>query len=288
MIAVKTGLVLEGGGMRGLYTFGVTDAMLEHQIHFDYVIGVSAGACAGVSYVSEQKGRNYRIDCDYLKDKRYVSIRNFIKTRSLFGMEFIFHEIPESLEPFDNETFLRSPTEFITGVTEMQTGRPVYFPKQPEFHDECTILEASSSIPMFSPPVVFRGKRYLDGGTSDPIPFQKALDDGCDRLVVVRTRDRSYRKSAEQGRALYRRAFRTTPEMVRCIDMRHIVYNHQVAALDKLESSGKAMIFAPERPVTISRFENDIRKLDFLYRDGWADLERRLDEVKRFLSAETP
>lgn len=283
---MKTGLVLEGGGMRGLYTNGVIDAMLEHNIHFDYVIGVSAGACAGVSFVSEQQKRNYRIDCDYLKDKRYVSIRNFIKTRSLFGMNFIFHEIPEKLDPFDNETFLRSSTEFITGVTEMATGKPAYFSKQNTLEEECTLLEASSSIPLFSPPVEFHGKKYLDGGTSDPIPFQKALDDGCDRLVIVRTRDRGYRKSAEQGRAIYRRAFRRLPGMVRCIDTRHLVYNHQVAASEKLEKDGTAMILAPDRPIKISRFENDMKKLDFLYRDGWSDLERRLDEINAFLSAE--
>lgn len=283
---MKTGLVLEGGGMRDLYTYGILDAMLEHGIHFDYVIGVSAGACAGISYVSEQKGRNYRINCDYLKDKRYVSIQNFIKTRSLFGMHFIFHEIPETLSPFDNEAFLRSPTEFITGVTDMATGKPVYFGKQPSLVEECTLVEASSSIPMFSPPVVFQGKKYLDGGTSDPIPFQKALADGCDRLVIIRTRDRSYRKSAEQGRAIYRRAFRKLPGMVRCIDTRHLVYNHQVAVSERLEKEGTAMIFAPKQPVKISRFENDMKKLDFLYRDGWADVESRLDEIKAFLSAE--
>lgn len=283
---MKTGLVLEGGGMRGLYTNGVIDAMLEHDVHFDYVIGVSAGACAGVSYVSEQKGRNYRIDYDYLKDKRYVGIRNFIKTRSLFGMNFIFHEIPEKLNPFDNETFLRSPTEFITGVTDMATGEPAYFGKQATLEDECTLLEASSSIPMFSPPVVFQGKKYLDGGTSDPIPFQKALKDGCDRLVIVRTRDRGYRKSAEQGRAIYRHAFRKLPGMVRCIDTRHLVYNHQAAACERLEKNGTAIVLAPKKPIKISRFENDMKKLDFLYRDGWADFERRMDEIKAFLSAE--
>lgn len=272
--------------MRGLYTIGVLDAMMEYDISFDYVIGVSAGACNGVSYVSQQQGRNYRVDRDYLKDKRYLSIQNFIKTHSMFGMDFIFHEVPEQLDPFDNETFVSSPVEFVTGVTDMETGQPAYFPKISDLHDQCTIIAASSSIPMFSPPVEYEGRKYLDGGTSDPIPFQKALKDGCDKLVIVRTRDRSYRKKPEQGRALYRRTFRKTPAMIDCIDRRHTVYNHQVSCCDKLEKAGQAIILAPEKPVKISRFENDIAKLDFLYRDGWADVEHRLDDIKAFLQDE--
>jgi predicted patatin/cPLA2 family phospholipase len=280
---MKTGLVLEGGGMRGLYTIGVLDALMEYHIHFDYVIGVSAGACNGASYVSEQPGRGYRIDRDYLKDKRYVSIQNFIKTKSMFGMDFIFREIPDRLDPFDFAAFSQSPTEFVTGVTDMETGQPVYFGKLDNSYDMCTVLSASSSIPMFSPPVEFQGKRYLDGGTSDPIPFRKALKDGCDRLVVVRTRDRTYRKSPEAGAAVYRRMLRSYPEMVRCIDRRHTIYNQQTACLNRMERAGQVLIYAPEKPVEISRFENDIRKLDFLYREGWKDVELTLPQLQEFL-----
>ena len=280
---MKTGLVLEGGGMRGLYTIGILDAMMEYGIHFDYVIGVSAGACNGVSFVSEQQGRGYRIDRDYLKDKRYVSIQNFIKTGSMFGMDFIFREIPDKLDPFDYETFMNSPTEFVAGVTDLETGKPAYFGKLDSSYDMCTVLSASSSIPMFSPPVEFEGRLYLDGGTSDPIPFQKALKDGCDRLVIVRTRDRSYSKSREKGGVVYRRVLRKYPEMIRCIDERHEVYNHQIDCISRLEQIGQAFIYAPEQPVKISRFENDISKLEFLYRDGWKDVEHTLPQLTEFL-----
>lgn len=283
MIAVKTGLVLEGGGMRGLYTIGVLDAMMEYHLWTDYVIGVSAGACNGISYVSRQQYRTYRIDEDYLKDKRYVSIQNFIKTRSLFGMDFIFSEIPERLNVFDHETFLSSPIEFVTGVTDMQTGEPAYFGKQQSLKDMCMIVRASSSIPMFSPPVEFRGKYYLDGGTSDPIPVKQALRDGCTKLLVVRTRDRGYRKTPEGGRAVYGRVFRDTPGMIRCIDRRHLVYNDQLRCCERMERAGQALILAPERPIHISRFENDIRKLDVLYREGWNAVERQLSQLKDFL-----
>ena len=280
---MKTGLVLEGGGMRGLYTLGVLDALAEYNISFDYVIGVSAGACHGSSFVSRQQERAYRIFNDYLKDKRYISIQNFIKTKSMFGMDFVFHEIPDKLDPFDFTTFANSPTEFVTGVTDMVTGQPVYFGKQENSYDMCTVIAASSSIPMFSPPVEYRGNYYLDGGTSDPIPFRKALKDGCDRLVVVRTRDRAYRKKPESGSLLYRRAFRQYPAMIDCIDRRHTVYNHQVACVERLEQAGQAFVYAPEKPVKISRFENDLRKLDFLYRDGWKDVEHTLPQLKEFL-----
>lgn len=280
---MKTGLVLEGGGMRGLYTIGVLDAMMEYGITFDYVIGVSAGACNGSSYVSKQPNRCYRINEKYLKDKRYISIQNFIKTKSLFGMDFLFGEVPLQLDPIDYETFLENPTEFVIGVTDMETGEPVYFNKQETAEDECKIISASSSIPMFAPPVEFNGKKYLDGGTSDPIPFKKAMQDGCDKLVIVRTRDRSYRKTKEGGRAVYSRSFRKTPGMIDCIDRRHKVYNHQIECCDKMEKAGQAMILAPEEPVKISRFENDIHKLDGLYREGWSAVETQLDEIKAFL-----
>lgn len=283
---MKTGLVLEGGGMRGLYTIGVLDAMMEYDIWTDYVVGVSAGACNGISYISRQQYRNYRVDEMYLKDKRYVSMRNFIKTKSLFGMDFIFSEIPEKLDVFDMETFLASPVEFAAGVTDMETGEPVYFGKQDSLRDMCTILRASSSIPLFSPPVEFRGRMYLDGGTSDPIPVKQALKDGCDKLLVVRTRDRDYRKSPEGYRGIYSRSFRKTPGMVHCIDRRHTVYNRQIACCERMEQAGQAMILAPEQPVTIGRFENDIRKLDVLYREGWQAVELQLSQIRDFLNKE--
>lgn len=280
---MKVGLVLEGGGMRGLYTIGVLDAMMEHDLWVDYVVGVSAGACNGISYVSKQQYRNYRIDEKYLKDKRYISIRNFIKTRSLFGMDFIFSEVPKMLDPFDMPVFLENPIEFEAGVTDMETGEPVYFGKLESLDDMCTVLAASSSIPMFAPPVEFEGKKYLDGGTSDPIPVRRALKQGCDKLIVVRTRDRSYRKTPEGGRAAYQRGFRKTPAMIDCIDRRHTVYNQQVNCCDRMERAGQALVLAPEKPVKISRFENDIRVLDTLYREGWQAVELQLDALRKFI-----
>lgn len=154
---MKIGLVLEGGGMRGLYTNGVLDCLMDNHFEADYVIGVSAGACSGVSYVSGQRGRSYRVNTGYVDDKRYVGFESLVKTKSMFGMDFIFDEIPNHLDPFDYEAFLASPMEFVTGVTDADTGRPVYFTKEAVRPGDSTLLRASSSIPVFSPVVEFMG-----------------------------------------------------------------------------------------------------------------------------------
>lgn len=167
---MKIGLVLEGGGMRGLYTVGVLDCLMDRNFLADYVIGVSAGAGNGISYVSGQKGRSYRVDVNYLEDKRYISLQNFLKTGSVFGMDFIFDIVPKHLDPFDYKAFLASPCEFVAGVTDVRTGKPVYFGKQPDIGSECKVLRASAAIPLFSPMVRFQGGLYLDGGTAIPSP----------------------------------------------------------------------------------------------------------------------
>ena len=274
----KTGLVLEGGGMRGLYTVGVLDRFLDHDIMMDYVIGVSAGACHGISYVSNQRGRSYRINTSYIEDKRYVSFSNYIKTKSVFGMDFIFDEIPHKLDLFDYDTFFSSSTEFVAGVTDVETGQPVYFGKN-NFDHDATILRASSSIPVFAPMVEYQGGKYLDGGTSDPIPVRKALEDGCDQVIVVLTRNRGYEKTPEQFRAIYKRVFRKYPEMIRILDERHRIYNDTLQYVNQLEKEGKAVVIAPTEPIDIGRFEKNKDNLERLYQMGINDIENSLSKL---------
>lgn len=270
MTNYKTGLVLEGGGMRGLYTIGVLDYFMDHGIKADYVIGVSAGACNGASFVSGQKGRSYRINTQYLKDKRYISLRNYIKTKSLFGMDFLFDTIPNRLDPYDYAGMFASECQFVVGVTNVCTGKPVYFTKNDMDH-HAAVLRASSSIPVFSPIVDYQGGQYLDGGTSDPIPVKKALEDGCERVIVVLTRHWGYIKPKSMHRLLYRSVFRKYPQMVRLLEQRHEIYNYTLAYLDALKKQGKALVIAPSEPIEISRFETDIKKLDALYAMGQMD-----------------
>lgn len=270
---MKIGLVLEGGGMRGLYTAGVLDTFLAKHWTPDYVVGVSAGACHAASFVSGQRGRAYRTNMDYLGDKRYLSFRNYLTTGSLFGMKFIFETVPDHLDPYDYDAMLASPMEYEVGVTDVDTGKPVFFSKESLYHD-CTLLAASSSIPVFSPIVEYQGHRYLDGGTSSPIPVERALERGCDYLVVVLTRDRNYVKAPEGFGAVYHRVFRKYPQMAHALDTRHEVYAKERELLFHLEREGRAVVIAPEVPITLSRFENDRQKLDALYEQGQAQCLR--------------
>lgn len=280
---MKTGLVLEGGGMRGLYTIGVLDYFASYNIKFDYIIGVSAGACSGTSYVSEQPGRNYRVNTEYLSDKRYLSVSNFIKTGSLFGMDFIFDEIPNKIDLFDFDTFLKSDCEFVTGVTDVKTGKPVYFGKDVYENNDTTILRASSSIPVFSPPVKFRDGIYLDGGTSDPIPIRKAISDGCDKIIVVLTRDRNYIKSKESFRPIYKTILRKYPEMIKTLDIRDSVYNETRKFLFELEKQKKIIVLAPSVPPVADRFEKSIDKLNVIYELGKSDAADKIDEIIEYI-----
>lgn len=279
---MKIGLVLEGGGMRGLYTVGALDVLMEQGITFDYCIGVSAGACNAVSFLSGQQGRGKRVILNYIGDKRYVGIGNFLREHSLFGMDFIFNQIPHELDPFDYETFLASPCEFVAGVTDVTTGAPAYFGREVMDHDS-TVLRASSAIPLFSPIVQFQGGEYLDGGTSDPIPVKKALADGCEKVLVVLTRDRNYEKSPEGFRHFYRRAFRKYPEMIRLLDTRHTLYNETRRQLWELEKQGTALVVAPSSPVEIGRFEKDREKLEALYQQGRGDMLAQLEALREVM-----
>ena len=283
---MKTGLVLEGGGMRGLFTAGVLDCLTDEHITFDYCIGVSAGACNAVSFLSGQRGRNKRINLTYALDKRYVSVSNFVKTKSMFGMDFIFCQIPDELDPFDYEALEANPAQFVVGVTDAQTGQPFYFDKSAVNHDS-TVMRASSSIPVFSPPVAFRGGVYLDGGTTDPIPVKKALADGCDRVLVVLTRERGYQKPPEGHRGIYKRALKKYPAMITALDRRHEVYNKTLEQLSKLEQSGTALVLAPPEKVTLSRFEKDPAKLERLYDQGYQEAKKTARQIAAFLSKET-
>lgn len=285
--SVKIGLVLEGGGMRGLYTGGVLDALTDEKLLADYVVGVSAGACNGVSYVSGQRGRNLRINTVRVQDKRYVGLRNFIKTGSLFGMDFIFDEIPNRLEPFDYAAFQASPMEFEAGVSDVETGLPAYFGKE-DIRDHSIVLRASSSIPCFAPMVRYKGRDYLDGGASDPIPVRRALEQGCGRVVVVLTRERGFVKSPEPARRLYARKYRRYPGVVRMLDRRHTVYNQTLDYLRELEKEGRALVIAPEKPLGIGRYEKHVDKLRAAYDLGYTDTKALAARLRAFFAGGEP
>ena len=267
---MKTGLVLEGGGLRGIYTVGVLDVMMEQGLFPDYAVGVSAGAANAVSYLSGQKGRGYRVNMEYLGDKRYMSLSNLIRKRSLFGMDLIFDEIPNSLDVLDYDAIQRSPIEFYTGVTSCEDGRALYFGKEYLTHD-CNLLCASASIPIISQPVEIDGIPCVDGGVADPIPVQKALDDGCDQIIAVLTQPRGYRQSPMRMRPAYHRMLRRYPRLVQTLDRRHTVYNACLAQLEQLEHCLRAFVIAPSRPLPTSWMCKDPARMQKTYEIGRKD-----------------
>jgi len=282
---MKTGLVLEGGSFRGIYTAGVLDIFLDNNIEFDYVVGVSAGACHGGSFISKQRGRAYATNTDYINDKRYISFSNYFKTKSVFGMDFMFDEIPNKLYKFDMDTFGKSKTTFKIGATNVETGRPEYFNKEELLKDDkYTPLRASISIPIYTPIVEYNGKKYLDGGTSDPIPVRKAFLDGCDKVIVVLTRDRSYVKTKEKGRFIYKRKLKEYPNMIKTMDERHNVYNDTLEYIRKMERDGKVLVITPSVPLNIGRIERNAQKMEQIYNIGMDDTKNKLEDIKKFIS----
>lgn len=279
---MKTGVMLEGGGMRGVYTIGVLDCLMDNGVRADYVVGVSAGACHGVSFVSGQRGRSLRVNRQYVGDKRYISLENYRRTGSLFGMDFIFGKIPDVLDPFDYEAFYASDTDFEAGVTDVVTGKPVFYGK--EFVKPGNLLlRASSSIPCFSPMVAFEGGLYLDGGTAAPLPVARALEMGCDRVLVVLTRERAFHKTPEKL-IYYRRRYRHYPNLVAALDGRHETYNTQLDEIRRLERQGKALVIAPPRSLGIGRFDKDMKKLMPAYWQGVLDTQIRMDAIQAFFA----
>lgn len=285
---MKIGLVLEGGGMRGIYTVGVLDTLLNYNYLADYLIGVSAGASNGVSYISGQKDRAKRTIINYIGDKRYLSISNYIKTGSLFGMDFLFKEIPEKLEIFDHDAFFRCKCDYRVGVTNVETGKEEYYGKEALVkEDKNILLQASASIPMAAPIVNYKGKKYLDGGTADPIPIKKAFEDGCDKVIVVLTRDRNYKKKPTPAKPIYSFVFRKYPKMVELLKMRHQIYNDTLDFIKEMEREGKAFVIAPDKPIEIERFEKDKNRLLKIYSNAVRDTDKFWEKYKDELEAET-
>ena len=282
-------LVLEGGSLRGLFTAGVLDVFMEHGIRFSYVNGVSAGSMNALSYISGQPGRTVKVDLDYLHDKRFMSFRNLVKKREIFSFEFLFGEVSQNLVPFDYEAFAASPQEFEAVATRCRTGQPVYFNR-----DNCSdifkAVQASSSIPILSHMIGIDGKQYLDGGLSMPIAYQRALDKGDDKVVVVLTRHKGFRKkpSDRWTQKAFRRYFAPLPQLLKSIEEIPERYNRMQEEMDRLEAEGKIFIIRPDEPVTVSRFERDKMKLQALYGSGRRITMDKMDALCEYLEIPVP
>jgi predicted patatin/cPLA2 family phospholipase len=280
--------VLEGGGMRGAYTAGVLDAFLDQGVGFSYVIGVSAGANAGADYVTGQRERNHKMFVDLAADPRYAGLFNLLRERSWFGMRFLFETAPDELVPFDYEAFHRSSRTFVVAATDCDTGQPVYF----RHHDHDprwfihTVHRASCSLPILSPPVTIDGRRYLDGGVSDPIPIDRSIADGNPRNVVVLTRNAGYRKDPPLFDLPARLALARYPGVQRAVRRRVAVYNACLDRLAALERAGRVFILRPVKPLTVGRMERDVNKLDALYHQGYDETLERLAALRVWVAGQ--
>ena len=280
---MKIGLVLEGGGMRGVFTAGVLDAFLEKDLNADLCIGVSAGACLACSYLCKQVGRGFSVMTDYLDDRDYCSLSSLSRTGDLFGADFLYHKIPEELYPIDNTAFLNGKTEFHVVVTNCTTGKPEY-PQISDMLRDVDYVRASSSLPLLARTVDLYGEKYLDGGVSDPIPVQKALDMGCDKTIVVLTQHRGFRKSPEKTMPLIQCKYRNYPNLVRDMRVRHQVYNDTLDQIASLERQGEIFVIAPEEPLKIRRTEKNRDLLKNAYRNGKETALRLLPALRTYLT----
>lgn len=278
---MKTALVLEGGAMRGIYTAGVLDVFMDNNIEFDGVIGVSAGAIHGCSYVAKQNGRSIRYYKKYCRDKRFMSFYSLITTGSLVGEQFCYHDIPDELDPFDHESFRSSETDFYAVCTDIEKGKPVYALCD-DLKTQMDYLLASASMPMVSRIVEAGGRKLLDGGVTDSIPLRAAQKLGYDRIVVVQTREEGYVKSPE-GNFISDNMYRKYPEMARAIRERHNMYNSQLRYVEELEKDGEIIALRPSRYVNIGRMEKNVNTIEEMYQLGRTDAESRIAEIKEFI-----
>lgn len=277
-----TGLVLEGGAMRGLFTMGVLDTFLKHDIIIPNVVGVSAGAAFGCNYKSRQYGRALRYNLRYCRDWRYCSFRSLIRTGDLFGAEFCYRTLPFELDPFDCLTFDTSSMDFWVVATDVLTGKPVY-QRLDRVDDDCMEwIRASASMPMVSRPVEVGGYTLLDGGMSDSIPLRFMTDRGITKNVVVLTQPRSYKKQPANPLPL-KLLLRRYPAMVDAMTNRHAMYAFQRAYVFEEEKAGNAFVICPEKPLDVGHTEHDSKKLQATYNKGVRAAESVLSDLKAFL-----
>ncbi|MGL5436717.1 MAG: patatin-like phospholipase family protein [Lachnospiraceae bacterium] len=281
---IKAAIVLEGGSLRGLFTSGVLDVLVEEEMECSYVNGVSAGSMNGMNYISKQTGRTLKINTEYLHDKRYLSFENMVKNRQIFNFEFLFGELSTELIPFDFDAFYQSPQTFEVVATRCRTGAPEYFEKS-TCSDMMAAVEASSSIPVMSKMMTIDGKKYLDGGVSLPIAYQRALDLGYDKIILILTRHNGFQKPPLSPimRSAYARYFAPLPKLQQALHEVPGRYNRMQLEINQLEQEGRIFVIRPEFPVKVARLEKDIRKLTHLYHEGRRIARQQMPALQQYL-----
>lgn len=285
---MKTGLVLEGGAFRTIFSSGVCDALLDAGVPLpDYTVGVSAGITYGTSYLSRQSRRNLKVLTTYVHDRRYMGLGNYLApgNRSYFGLKFSYETIPNELVPFDYDAFEAYPGTVEAVVTNLNTGRADYLPV-PRRDPHNLLLQATCAIPLMFPVYHLEGQPYLDGGCADAIPWRRAFEMGCDRVVVLLTRERSYRKGPENTMSLLRRKFRQYPAFLETMARRGERYNESREQLFALEREGRVLVIAPESTAGFSRTERNTDKIRRMWQSGYFAGRRAVEDVQAFWTSE--
>lgn len=279
---MKKGLVLEGGAMRGLWTAGVTDVMMEHDIRPDGLIGVSAGAAFGCNYKSRQAGRAIRYNTRFAKDKRYSGLRSLLTSGDYFNAEFGYHVVPYQYDLFDVETFEQNPLVFTVVCTDVETGRAVYHDISHVDYDELEWLRASASMPLASKVVHVGGRKLLDGGVSDSIPLEYAEQQGYTRNVVILTQPAGYRKEHNRLMPLMRLSLRRYPLFLQALNERHLMYNRQLDYVAEAERQGRCLVIRPDEKIPIGHISHNPDQMRRVYELGRQVGERYIEKIKEY------
>ena len=280
---MKKGLVMEGGAMRGMFTAGVTDVLMEHQIEFDGAVGVSAGAVFGCNFKSKQPGRVIRYNAAYCSSPQYAGLGSFLKTGDLFGEQFCYHDVPEHLDPFNYDTYRENPMEFYVVATDANTGEARYKRVDSCNKSELLWMKASASMPLVSKIVCVDGYELLDGGIADSIPIQFLESLGYDRNVVILTQPRDYVKGKNQLMPLAKVMLRKYPAMIEAMENRHIHYNETLDYIRKREKEGSLFVIRPPKKLEVSKLERDRQRLLTAYRMGRETMKSHLRDLQKFL-----
>ena len=283
---MKSGLVVEGGGMKCAYNAAILDAFLDHNITFAYCIGASGGSGNLASYLAGQRGRNLRFFTEHIHNPGYFGLRSFLKTGNLFGLQYIYGTLTNSTgkDPLDFPTLKNNPAEYEVVVTNALTGKAEYFGKETMAQDDYRLIMASSAIPAACRPVELNEIPYFDGGLSDAIPVSRALEKGCDRLVVILSKMRDYVRKPQGMRFLYTMRCHQYPQIISLIDHRHIAYNQNLQEVFALERAGKAFVFAPSHPIHVGTYSMNEQLERDLYALGMEDFSKQQDALAVFMT----
>ncbi|MBR7071857.1 MAG: patatin family protein [Clostridia bacterium] len=283
---MKKGLILEGGAMRGIFSAGVMDVMMENGIRFDGIVGVSAGAAFGVNYKSGQIGRTIRYNMKFCGDKRYCGIGSLLKTGNLFNKEFCYNEVPLHLDVFDFDAYRNDPTDFYVVCTDIESGKPVYHRYTGDEDNGFDWIRASASLPLVSQIVEIDGQKLLDGGISDSIPVAFLEDLGYTPNIAILTQPDGYRKEKNKSLPWIRLKYKKYPGLIKALEERHILYNAQLDLVREREKAGKLFVIRPEDFLPVKRMERDPQALYHTYEIGRKTAEKHLEKMLEFLQEE--